>query len=549
MTKSIQATQLRRLLESFRRQSVDQDTDTESPPKELAIIDVREVGEYGEGHAFLAVNIPYSRLEIQIKRLLPGKKVPIILFDSGNSISEIAAKRLKQKGYSDLAIVEGGVRAWKQAGFNLFKGLNVPSKSFGELIEHELATPRISASELLQMKKENADLIILDGRTPAEFEKMTIPGARSCPNGELAHRIHKFVKSEETTVVVNCAGRTRSIIGAQTLLNLGIKNKVLALENGTQGWQLAGHGLDFNNKPKVLEALSETDNALSRQNGEMIRSKYQIAAIDDKKLESWQNRQERTTYVLDVRTEEEYLAGHWPHAVHAPGGQLVQATDRWIAVRGARVVLLDDTGLRAAVTAMWLKQMGHNVFVTNFDVAAQDVDRLEVGAGPIDGADDFLPADTLFEDCELSEVSMRQAGGAQILDLNHSMDYRKGHIEGAVWCLRPDLSQLKLDPDREIIVAATTRAAAEIAAADLWEIGYRKLSYLTGTADDWREAGIKVVETPSEPPDNRARDYLFFVHDRHDGNLEAARGYLAWETELIRLMDDQEKSLFEIQRP
>ena len=47
-----------------------------------------------------------------------------------------------------------------------------------------------------------------------------------------------------TTVVVNCAGRTRSIIGAQSLINAGIPNRVIALENGTMGWSLAGLELE-----------------------------------------------------------------------------------------------------------------------------------------------------------------------------------------------------------------------------------------------------------------------------------------------------------------
>src|SRR3546814_16488770 len=68
---------------------------------------------------------------------------------------------------------------------------------------------------------------------------MNIPGAICCPNGELALRIGELAPDPSTKVIINCAGRTRSIIGAQTLNNLGIPNEVYALANGTQGWYLA----------------------------------------------------------------------------------------------------------------------------------------------------------------------------------------------------------------------------------------------------------------------------------------------------------------------
>ena len=87
-------------------------------------------------------------------------------------------------------------------------------------------------------------MVLVDGRPFAEEEERNVPGGICCPNGELALRIAELAPDPETQIIVTCAGRTRSIIGAQTLIDLGVPNRVAALENGTQGWFLAGLELE-----------------------------------------------------------------------------------------------------------------------------------------------------------------------------------------------------------------------------------------------------------------------------------------------------------------
>ena len=212
---------------------------------EIALFDVREHGQYGESHLFLATSVPYSRLEYDVARLAPRKSVRLVVYDeNGTGVSVKAAEALKHQGYTDIYILSGGLQTWQDAGFNLFAGVNLPSKTFGELVERKCHTPRVSAHDLMKMIRDCEDFIVLDGRPQSEFKKMSIPGAQCCPNGELAYRIKSYVKNQETKIVINCAGRTRSIIGAQTLVNLGIKNPIFALENGTQGWFLNDYVLD-----------------------------------------------------------------------------------------------------------------------------------------------------------------------------------------------------------------------------------------------------------------------------------------------------------------
>ena len=151
-----------------------------------------------------------------------------------------AAARLSQLGYTNVAVMKGGLKAWRDAGCEVFTGVNVPSKAFGEVVEHENDTPRIDAADLQKLVDAKTDLVILDSRPMPEFNNMSIPGGVDCPGAELVYRVKDFAPNPETLVVVNCAGRTRSIIGAQSLINAGLPNKVIALKNGTMGWHLAG---------------------------------------------------------------------------------------------------------------------------------------------------------------------------------------------------------------------------------------------------------------------------------------------------------------------
>jgi len=218
---------------------------------EIALLDVREAGQFGESHLLFATPLPYSRLELGTVALVPRKSTQVVVCDDGvPGVARRAADRLRALGYTDVSVLDGGTRAWAAAGYSVFAGVNVPSKVFGELVEHACHTPRVTVQELARMQAAGEDIVVLDGRPLTEYEKMNIPGGICCPNAELPYRAASIVRSPSTRIVVNCAGRTRSIIGAQTLINFGVRNPVVALENGTQGWVLAGLELERGAKRK-----------------------------------------------------------------------------------------------------------------------------------------------------------------------------------------------------------------------------------------------------------------------------------------------------------
>jgi rhodanese-related sulfurtransferase len=499
---------------------------------EIALFDVREHGQYGEGHLFFAVPLPYSVLERDVGRLAPNRRTRLVVYDDGDHPAAQAARRLEALGYEAVHVLEGGTRAWREAGFELFKGVNVPSKAFGELVEQVAHTPHVTVTRLAQWLDSDCPPVVLDGRPLAEFRAMNIPGASCCPNGELAYRIDAIVPDAATPIVINCAGRTRSIIGAQTLRHLGIPNPVYALENGTQGWFLADLALEHGNTRcypgdvRASAARIEAARALAMRAG--------VQWVDAPTVCAWADSGEHTVYLCDVRTPDEYAAGTLPGAQHAPGGQLQQATDQYIGVRHARVVLFDDDGIRAPVTASWLRQLGHAVWVLEGGLRSGLVLESSAVADP-----EPLPA---ISAAALADRLAR--GEATVVDLRPSAAWLDAHIPDSVWTTRPRLaSTLARKAGRVTFIADDPRLAAW-AVADLPNRDGHEFSMLEGGFGAWREWGGREVSDAGALAPAERIDFLFFTHDRHAGNKAAARQYLQWEVDLLTQLDADERGAF-----
>jgi rhodanese-related sulfurtransferase len=163
----------------------------------------------------------------------------------------------------------------------------------------------------------------------------------------------------ETTIIVNCAGRTRSIIGTQSLINAGVANKVVALRNGTIGWTLARQDLEHGADRRGGIGLFEGAKANARE----VAYRAGVRHLGPEEAGALEAQTRRTLYRFDVRDAEEYAAGHIGGFRHYPGGQLVQEIDIAAPVRGARILLTDNMGVRADMTASWLAQMGWEAYV------------------------------------------------------------------------------------------------------------------------------------------------------------------------------------------
>ncbi len=504
---------------------------------EIAVLDVREAGQFGEGHLLFATPLPYSRLELDIHRLVPRFDVRLIVCDDGqSSLAQRCTARLAKLGYQRAAMLEGGTRAWSTAGFALFRGVNVPSKTFGELVEHTYRTPHISAQELAGMQSTGEDFVVLDGRPYAEYTKMNIPGGVCCPNGELAYRAGTMVREPTTKIIVNCAGRTRSILGAQTLINCGVPNPVFALENGTQGWYLADYKLEKNGTRRYPDAIDPATLPGARKAAQRLMQRFGVREAAANEVARWLADTTRTTYVFDVGTPEEFAARTLAGAVHAPGGQLIQATDQWVAVRHARIVLVDSDGVRAPVVGSWLAQLGYEPIVLMQGIDAP----LQLAQSPKDALPQ-LPA--------VPARAFKQAidqGAITAVDLRNSQDYRRSHVPGSRWSIRPRIVEDLRDIAGLVALIAPEPAVAQLAATELIAAGHKDVCLLERGMDAWAEAGYATETSPDMPRDAECIDHLFFVHDRHAGNRKAMRQYLVWETGLLAQLDDKDRSEFRL---
>lgn len=509
---------------------------------EIAFLDLREAGEFGEGHPLFAVPCPYSRLELMAPALVPNRRVPVLLIDCGDGVAQRAARRLGALGYEDIAIVAGGVAGWQAAGFTLFKGVNVPSKTLGELAEMIWHPATIDATTLAQWRAEGRPFRLFDARPPAEHQKMTVPGAVCLPNGELAYRFPAAVRDRDMPIVVHCAGRTRGLVGAIGLRLAGIENPVYALENGTQGWALAGQALERGRRADPFPALGTADLEDARVRARRLSQEWRIQWLSGKELQALAAQEGRTLYLLDVRSAEEHRQWHPEGAVHAAAGQLVQATDQWIGVRRARLALFDDAGLRAALAAFWLRQLGYEPYVVPLTEAeGLRIERAQAPEAIAPPALRGLPPRAAEEGA--------RAGTHILLDLRSSSAHRAGHPEGARWAIRPRIDEAISGAVRTVVLIADEPAVAELAALDLADLSGPAAMLLEGGADAWRAAGLPWAETPGRPSPEEAIDFLQFVHDRHDGNLDSSRRYLAWEQGLVAQLDPDERAEFRLEAP
>jgi rhodanese-related sulfurtransferase len=326
---------------------------------EIALLDLRHEAAYATGHPLFAANMAADRIALEAEVRLPRKNVPIVVYDAGEGLVPVATDRLSALGYTDVRQLDGGLHAWRMAGFELFSDVNSYAKAFGELVESRRHTPSLPAEEVARLIASKANIRVLDVRRFDEYATMNIPGSVSVPGAELVLRAGRVAPDPDTTIVINCAGRTRSIIGAQSLINAGIANKVVALRNGTIGWTLAKLELERGADRRGGIGLFEG----AKTNAREVAYRAGVRRVGPEEAIALQAQTHRTLYRFDVRSGEEYAGGHIGGFRHYPGGQLVQEIDMAAPVRGARILLTDNMGVRADMTASWLAQMGWEAYV------------------------------------------------------------------------------------------------------------------------------------------------------------------------------------------
>lgn len=491
---------------------------------EVAVIDLREEDAHAQGHPLFAANIPLSKLELSVLQKIPRLDTPVVLFDGGEGLIARGRQKLLEIGYSDIRLLAGDLAGWVQAGGELFRDVNSPSKAFGELVAEVRHTPLMPAAQLQERLDEGVATVVLDARRYDEYHTMSIPTGISVPGAELVRQAQVLAQDPATQIVVNCAGRTRSIIGAQSLINAGVPNPVAALRNGTIGWTLAGQTLEHGQTrqagqaPVPDAALHARVHALALRAGVRFLPPGEVSALVAERA--------RTTYCLDVRGPEEYAAGTLPGFQSAPGGQLVQETDFVAAVRGARIILADDDGIRARMTGSWLRQMNWEVWVVDGLTPADFSTPADSPKRP------SPPACIRVQAHELA--SWLTEGNTLVLDVTASANHVREHIPGARWVLRRDILPLlpTLPVHDRVVLTCGSSLLAGYAAGDILHAWTRPVYVLDGGNQAWKAAGLP-MESGDEGLLSPRIDRYRRPYEGTDNPVAAMQAYLDWEYGLV----------------
>jgi rhodanese-related sulfurtransferase len=503
----------------------------------LALIDVREHGEYNLAHIPGAASVPRRQLEARMGRLVPFRGVQVVVCDDTGRRAALAADTLTRMGYSRVAALEGGVNRWASQGLPTEWGMNVPSKDFGEKVEVQYHVPTIAAEELARRQRRGDDLVILDTRTPEEYQRFCIPGGRSVPGGELALRIHDLRReSPHATVVVNCAGRTRSIIGARVLQRMQLPN-VVSLRNGTSGWLLAGLELERGANRVDLPNPSAEGRAAAEAFAARVAAEdgVRMLAIDELQVLLARASTE-TVCLIDVRTRDEYTAGHIPGFWWFPGGQAVQRADDTAAVRNGKIVFCCDGTVRAAVTASWYRQMD---FPNVFALAGGTTAWRAAGLALATGADEPVEPMVTEAKARVRQISSDELvsalGSARppaILHVDPSDRFAAGHVPGSRWVprgwLELRIGEVVSDTAASVVVTDEEGDNASLSAATLLDLGYREVAALAGGTQAWRQQGRPLEQGltgVARPPDD-------VVPAGPDRSFADMINYLRWEERL-----------------
>ncbi len=499
----------------------------------FALIDVRESGEYNSSHIPGAALIPRRRIEFIIDDSVPAKGVQIVVCDDDGRRALLAAATLERLGYTNVCILDGGVNRWSARDYPTEWGVNVPSKDFGEKLEVVYHVPEIDAEDLHERIERGDKLVILDTRTPEEFQRFCIPGGRSMPGGELALRITDVMNEidDDTTVILNCAGRTRSITGTRVLQRMGIEAQ--GLKNGTSGWLLAGFELENGADRVGLPEVSEGGLAAAEEYAAQLAEEDGIRYLSpDALADLIARRDSEAVYLVDVRTDNEYIDGHIPGFRWWPGGQAVQRADDLAVVKNSTIVFCCDGRARATVTGSFYRQMGHKeVYAVDGGAPAWAASGRDLATGveraSVAGLGNAFRSAKLVSAQELNDNTPEV-----VLFVDTSQDFSGGHTPGAKWLSRSwleiEIGGMVADKNTPVTVTCSTGRNSALAAVTLGELGYSDVSVLEGGMAAWRQAGLPVEQGLTgivRPP----ADINYLGVDRSYGEM---MNYLRWETEL-----------------
>ena len=333
---------------------------------EIALLDAREEVPFGRRHLLMASCVPLSRLELLVDDLVPRRGARVVWCDDGDGSAARAAARMAALGYQDVAVLDGGIAAWEAAGYRVYSGVHVPSKAFAEVVEHEAGTPWISRPELKALIDSGADIAIFDSRSYEEYHNNSIPtrdqrargraGLSLRRSGAVAgHHGHRQLRRPH-------AQHHRRAVADQRRLpqqDHVAEGRHDGLASGRVRGRArrdapAARGVSAHGRAGGAEAAARVGGALRHPRASTRRRSPPGGPRPTRAPSTC------STSARRRNTRPAICAAR----ARRPADSSCRKPTAHIATWGARVVLVDDNGVRATMTASWLKQMGwHDVAV------------------------------------------------------------------------------------------------------------------------------------------------------------------------------------------
>lgn len=205
----------------------------------------------------------------------------------------------------------------------------------------------------------------------------------------------------------------------------------------------------------------------------------------------------------------------------------MQETDHFASVRGARLVLVDDDGVRANMSASWLSQLGWEVHVLD-DLQPAHFSEKCPWQAPV-------PAPQQAEEISVETlVDWLTHGDSVVLDFTSSANYVKRHIPGAWWALRGQLCEAldNVPPAQRYVLTCGSSQLARLAVADVEALTGKPVFLLKGGTASWIAAQQPLEEGESHLASPRIDRYRR-PYEGTDNPREALQAYLDWEFGLV----------------
>ncbi|MGW0802578.1 rhodanese-like domain-containing protein [Nonomuraea sp. NPDC002799] len=452
-----------------------------------ALFDVRERGEYALGKIPGSCPLPRGLIEIHLPRLVPWQDTPLVLYSNDEHRSGLAALTCRRLGHRDVTILEGGLRRWTEAGHTPLYGVSVTGKTFAEKLSSTDQVQQLGIDEVAGLADSGKPLLF-DLRTAGEYLKGHVPGAHHVPAEELVPSLFAAGIDHAAPIVLHCAGRTRSIVGAYLLKQAGFDN-VFALRNGTMAWVLSGRELETEPRPWIAPVADPAGPERAAAFASSFVSDTDAAPIQASEVAAMAEAGQ-ACYVIDVRLAEEYAAGHLPGALSCPAGLLVNALEEQVAVRDAVLVCYSNDETRARIGAGLLSRIGYHRVAW----LAGGLDRwAETGAVVAGGPHAYLD-DLTFTGPGVRTIDhdRLRANVGVLVDVRRSSEYALSHIPGSVWLPRGDLERrigAYAQTGTSVVVVSDRELRSALAARTLLDLGYRDVAILKGGLNGWIAAG------------------------------------------------------------